>query len=142
MFKKLTVFTLIALAGIASTKTTTITLAAFKAVELQKRSGLLQPAPVLTSATTDGSRTLVKGVLKSRHAAYIIQFFSNTINRNPQITEGKYFLGQINVKAGKKSFKACLPCTNAGSFISATAARVDHHELTDTSKFSLNVEVQ
>lgn len=129
MFKKLLVLSALVSAGINAH------------AALHKGPNHEQKAPVLISATTNGSRTLVKGVLKSKQAAaYIIQFFSNPTNRNP-ITEGQNFLGQITLKKGEKCFSASLPCTNAGSFISATATRVEHHELTNTSMFSANVEV-
>lgn len=141
MFKKFSIFTLITLAGMASAQSSIITFGAYKTIATQKESKSILEAPVLINATTNGTRTLVKGKLNGSQAGtVIIQFFSNPINRNP-ITEGKFFLGQITLKKGKKSFRACLPCTNEGSFISATATRLDKKDLSDTSKFSLNVAV-
>lgn len=106
----------------------------------------LQNPPILTSAISDGSQTTVTGRMVSFcNTQLLIQFFSNPIDRGT-ITEGLNFLGEIRVttnRCGNAVFKATLPCSNSGTFISATATRINSSdEFTDTSEFSRNIVVR
>lgn len=107
----------------------------------------LQPAPVLISATKADGIITVTGrlVTLKRNATFIIQFFSNSINRNP-ITEGDFYLGELIVITncnGIASFVATLPPTqNNFPFISATATHIlEDSSVADTSPYSLNIPI-
>lgn len=107
----------------------------------------LQPAPIVSSATKADGIITVTGrlVTLKRNATFIIQFFSNSINRNP-ITEGDFYLGEITIVTdcnGIASFNAILPPTqNNFPFLSATATYIlEDSSLADTSPYSLNIPI-
>ena len=107
-----------------------------------------QNAPVLNSAVNNNGVITLSGSLSTfkRCATYIIQFFGNRTNRNPQITEGADFLGQVTVTTdnnGNAVFTTTLPPTqNTDGFMSATATLVlCDGSLSDTSMFSSNIVI-
>lgn len=127
-----------------------IDLNAKKGIQLKNGGNHQQAAPHLTSAKLKcknaNCETTVKGTLRSaRNTRFVVQFFSNPQNEG-SLTNGANFLGQILVKTdskGRASFEADLPCSNAGTFVSATATRVNKKgHLTDTSEFSRNIQVK
>ena len=98
----------------------------------------LQNFPVITTATSSGTATTIKGTLNSRpRKTFTIQFFSNPAGTD----EGKTYLGQVNMrtnKQGKASFNVLGPAVTAGDEITTTATNV---ATGDTSEFSDPVEV-
>lgn len=105
-----------------------------------------QKAPKLSSAALHGRKTEVKGSLSSeKNTHFAIQFFVNAEEHSSKSGEGLVFLGQVTVKTdkhGKASFKAKLPFADESSYITATATRLSHSELRDSSRFSNNVKVK
>lgn len=105
-----------------------------------------QRAPKLSSASAEEDKTVVKGSLKSvANTHFVIQFFINDESHSSDSGEGLVFLGQTTIKTdkhGKASFKATIPPTCKGSYISATATRLDNSKLTDTSEFSGTVKAR
>lgn len=93
----------------------------------------LQNYPVITSATSTGTATTVKGTLNSRpRKTFTVQFFSNPAGTD----EGKTYLGQVNVRTnrkGKASFNVLGPAVSEGEEITATATNLSTG---DTSEFS------
>ncbi len=82
----------------------------------------LQNKPGLTSATTSGSTTTIRGKLNSTpNTTFTVQLFSNRLGTD----EGKKFIGQKSVTTGadgKATFtKAINPAVPAGQTITATA---------------------
>jgi len=98
----------------------------------------LQNFPVITSATSSGTATTIKGTLDSKpRKSFTIQFFSNPAGTD----EGKTYLGQVPVKTnrqGKVSFNVLGPEVPAGNEITTTATNVSTG---DTSEFSDEVAV-
>lgn len=105
-----------------------------------------QSAPKLVEASVINGKTLVKGRLKSvKNTRFAIQFFTNNDSASlPCKEEGPIFLGQVIVHTdheGKARFKAVVPASVVGSRITATATRLAHGQLTDTSEFSEPIRV-
>lgn len=122
-----------------------------KGIELSTRHGgepnHLQASPKLLSAKTNGTQIQVTGSLDSLpHGDFLIQFFNNSRRGK---YEGKTLLGSIEVVTdsdGHDDFVAtlsslCIPINDC-RFITATATRINHNELTDTSEFSKVVHVK
>ena len=91
----------------------------------------LQNYPVMSSATSTGTATTIKGTLNSKpRKTFTIQFF-----QNPVLTDqGKTFLGQVSVttnRRGKASFSYLGPAVDTGQQVTATATGAD-----GTSEFS------
>ena len=116
-------------------------------LDLEHGANHLQTAPIVQSASFDTNKVIVKGLLKSvPKTKFVIQFFNNMHpDQGPDATNGNKLVGQITVKTdmcGHASFKATVLCSNAGTFISATATRLCGNRPTDTSEFSSSVEIQ
>ncbi len=97
----------------------------------------LQNFPVLTSATTAGSTTVVNGTLNSApNKNYVIEFFSNAVCHSSGFGEGQVFLDSLEVATnagGNVAFTITLsPTVASGSFVTATARDNDNN----TSEFS------
>ncbi len=98
----------------------------------------LQNYPVLTSAVSSGTSTVVTGTLNSTPSTpFVIEFFSNATVDGDGICEGAPFLGSVYVTttvSGDVSFSTTLPSiVPVGYKLSATARNLN---TTDTSEFS------
>src|SRR5215216_3556840 len=114
----------------------------------------LQNFPVLSSATSSGNQTTIKGKLKSApRKSFTIQFFSSPQKDPSGFGEGKEFLDNKTVttsRKGSRSFSVTFTLSRdlEGEFVTATATRLvpDPNDpetplLTDTSEFSAAKEV-
>jgi hypothetical protein len=86
----------------------------------------LQNYPVLNTAVSNGTNTVVRGTLNSiANATFNLQFFSNATCDSSGNGEGQTFLGSASVTTdtnGNASFNSPLPNAVApGQFITATA---------------------
>lgn len=102
-----------------------------------------QNFPVLNKALLQAGTLTLKGTLTSVPSNnFLIQFFNN-IKKDE---EGKTLIGQLTVSTnalGEVSFSASFPAVAAGTFITATATRINANEIsTDTSEFSRPIEVK
>jgi titin len=108
-------------------------------IELLHGANLDQPAPVLTSATSDGSSTTVTGTLTSTpNSTFTIELFANSVN-DPS-GSGEQFLGSVVVTTdadGNASFTVTFDTAYPGMFLTATATDSIHN----TSAFSAGIEV-
>jgi hypothetical protein len=109
-------------------------------IELLHGANHVQPAPVLTSATTDGTGTTVTGTLTSTpNATFTLEFFANDLN-DPS-GSGERFLGSVVVTTdadGHASFTLTLDAAvNPGWFLTATAT----DPANNSSGFSAGFEV-
>ena len=101
----------------------------------------LQNFPVLTSATTAGGTTTIKGKLRSTpRVTFIIQFFSSLQKDPSGFGEGMEFMGERRVTTDREGRGSFTFKTGAitGAFVTTTATRFDPTILlpTDTSEFS------
>jgi CSLREA domain-containing protein len=114
----------------------------------------LQNFPVLSSATSSGNQTTIKGKLRSAPSkSFTIQFFSSPLKDASGFGEGKEFIGKKDVRIsreGTRSFSVTFTLSRdlQGEFVTATATRLvpDPSDpttslLTDTSEFSAAKEV-
>jgi hypothetical protein len=111
-----------------------------RGIELLDGANLDQPAPVLTSASTDGSSTTVTGTLTSTpNSTFTLELFANSVN-DPS-GSGERFLGSVQVTTdanGNASFTVTLDsAVDPGMFLTATAT----DSARNTSSFSAAVEV-
>ncbi len=102
----------------------------------------MQPAPILTAATSSGGITLIQGTLASTtNTTYTIELFANTECDPSGFGEGERFLASITVAtdaSGNASFTLILGLpVDPGQFITATAT----DPVGNTSQFSNCVEV-
>jgi hypothetical protein len=109
-------------------------------IELLRGGNHDQQAPVLTSATTDGSSTTITGTLSSTpDSTFTIELFANSVN-DPS-GSGEVFLGSVQVTTdadGNASFTVTFAVAlDPGMFLTATATDSAHN----TSQFSAGVEV-
>jgi titin len=109
-------------------------------IELVNGGNHDQAAPVLTSATTDGTSTTVTGTLTSApNTTFTLEIFASSVN-DPS-GAGEQFLGSVVVTTaadGNASFTVTFAtAVDPGWFLSATATDPDHN----TSPFSAGVEV-
>ncbi len=85
----------------------------------------LQNFPVLTTATTDGTSTLIGGALNSTPSkTFLLEFFANPGRDALGYGEGQLPLGTTTVTtdaSGNATFSASLKGTTAGFYASATA---------------------
>jgi hypothetical protein len=103
----------------------------------------LQNFPVLTSAVTQGSSTVVTGTLNSLASrTFRLEFFSMAVGNPSGFGEGGTFLGSVNATtdaSGNASFTFIASTTvPGGQFISATATNLSTN---DTSEFAQNVKI-
>jgi hypothetical protein len=101
-----------------------------------------QPAPVLTSAVSSSTKTVIAGTLTaSAYTTYQVQFFANVTADPSGFGEGQTYLGTQDVTtngAGVASFQfSAKPAVAAGEFISATATSPQDN----TSGFAADVAV-
>jgi titin len=99
-----------------------------------------QQAPVLTSATTDGTSNTVTGTLSSTpNSTFTIELFANSVDDTSG--SGEVFLGSVQVTTdadGNASFTVTFAfAIDPGMFLTATATDSNHN----TSAFSAGVEV-
>ncbi|MFO0833928.1 MAG: hypothetical protein U0638_03080 [Phycisphaerales bacterium] len=104
----------------------------------------LQNFPVLTSATSNSSGTLVEGTLNSNaNKSFTIEFFANQTCDASGYGEGSVFLGSAGVTtnaSGNASFSSLLPVqAPAAWYVTATATQ---NASGSTSEFSACVAVQ
>jgi hypothetical protein len=109
-------------------------------IELLHGANHDQPAPVLTSATTDGTSTTVTGTLSSTpNTTFTLEIFANGVN-DPS-GSGERFLGSVQVTTdadGQASFTLTFAvAVDPGQFLTATATDAVHN----TSRFSAGVAV-
>jgi hypothetical protein len=109
-------------------------------IELVNGGNNDQVAPLLTSATTDGSSTTVTGTLSSTpNSTFTLELFANSVN-DPS-GSGEQFLGSVQVTTdadGNASFTATFAVAiEPGWFLTATAT----DPAFNTSAFSAGVEV-
>jgi hypothetical protein len=109
-------------------------------IELVRGGNHNQAAPVLTSATTDGTSTTVAGTLTSTpDTTFTLEFYANSVN-DPS-GSGERFLGSVQVTTdadGHASFTVMLDAaTDPGLFLTATATDAANN----TSPFSDLVEL-
>jgi hypothetical protein len=109
-------------------------------IELLHGANHDQAAPVLTSATTDGTSTTVTGTLTSTpNRTFTLEFFANSVN--DPAGSGERFLGSVQVTTdanGNASFTATFAfALDPGMFLTATATDFDDN----TSGFSAGVAV-
>jgi hypothetical protein len=86
----------------------------------------MQPAPVLTSATTDGVDSTVGGTLHSTpNVAFTFDFYGNSLCTSSGAGEGETFVGSTSATtdgSGDASFSTTLPADlSSGQFVTATA---------------------
>lgn len=98
---------------------------------------LLQNYPVLTSAVSSATSTIIRGTLNSvANSTFSIEFFSNTLGDPSGYGEGQQYIGSAPVTTDNSchaSFEITLPISvAAGSSITATAA----DQAGNTSEFS------
>jgi hypothetical protein len=108
-------------------------------IELLHGGNHNQAAPVLTSATADGTSTTVTGALTSTpNTTFTLEFFANSVN-DPS-GSGEQFLGSVVVTTdagGNASFTVTFATAVApGSFLTATATDAANN----TSQFSGGVQ--
>jgi titin len=109
-------------------------------IELLHGANHDQAAPVLTSATTDGTSTTVTGTLTSTpNRTFTLDFFANSVD-DPS-GSGERFLGSVQVTtdaSGNASFTVTLNIAiDPGMFLTATAT----DSADNTSRFSAGVAV-
>jgi titin len=109
-------------------------------IELLNGANHNQAAPVLTSATSDGTSTTVKGTLSGTpNTTFTVEIFANSIN-DPS-GSGEVFLGSFQVTTdadGNASFTFTFDSpVGLGQFLTATATDPAHN----TSAFSGGIEV-
>jgi hypothetical protein len=109
-------------------------------IELVNGGNHDQAAPVLTSATTDGSSTTVSGTLSSTpNSTFTLELFANRVN-DPS-GSGEQFLGSVQVTTdadGNASFTVTFAVAiPPGMFLTATATDAANN----SSPFSAGVEV-
>lgn len=90
--------------------------------------------PVLTRATTDGSTTVVEGLLDTSAGGLQIDFYASEARDPSGYGEGATFLQSQNLSAGPFSFT--LPPLPVGTWITATT-----NSAGNTSEFSLAIVV-
>lgn len=119
-------------------------------IKLLNNGNHLQPFPTITKAQIwkSFSQIRIQGTAPATPAAsfFRIEFFVNTLNRNP-ITEGQTYIGAISSIASGASFDVVLggitPPLVAGQWVSATATNLNNSGGPgDTSEFSLNQEIE
>lgn len=103
---------------------------------------LLQNFPVLTSAVTDGSNTIVSGTLNSiPNHTFEVELFVNNSADPSGFGEGQVYLGVVSVTTDSMcngSFNAIFPvATVAGNLVTATAT----DNAGNTSEFSETLAV-
>lgn len=96
-----------------------------------------QPAPVLTSAISDGVSLTIQGTLTGlRNTTFEVDLFANTACDPSGFGEGEQFLGTIEVTTdenGQGDFTATLDVTvDAGQYVTATTTNPGNN----TSQFS------
>jgi hypothetical protein len=111
-------------------------------IELRAGGNKMQPAPVLTSATSSGGITAIQGTLTSTpNTTFVIELFANTECDPSGFGEGERFLASLPVTTdatGTASFAVILAIpVDLGQFITATAT----DPVGNTSQFSNCVEV-
>jgi hypothetical protein len=111
-------------------------------IELANRGNNSQPAPVLTSAASDGSSTTIEGTLTAAPGTlFTLEFFGNTVCNPTGFGEGETFLGTQTVTtdaSGTSQFTVTLNVgLDMGQFVAATATDPN----ANTSQFSRCVPV-
>ena len=111
-------------------------------IELVNGGNHLQPAPVLTGATTENGVTTVTGTLTAAaNTTFTIELFTNTVCNPSGYGEGEHFLASITVTTdadGTANFTLTLAFpVPPGQFLTATAT----DPANDTSAFSNCLEV-
>jgi hypothetical protein len=114
----------------------------FLGIELRNNGNLGQAAPVLTSATSDGTSTTVAGTLTGApDTAFSVEFFANPVCDPSGFGQGEYFLGAALVTTdatGQASFTVTLSVgVDPSQFVTATAT----DPTGNTSEFSNCVAV-
>jgi hypothetical protein len=104
----------------------------------------LQTYPVLTSVTTFGSQTTIRGTLNSnRFFSFNIQFFSSPAADPSGFGEGKTYVGQTNVDLNAEGNASFTFTTNTpisgGHVVTATATDT---VFSNTSEFSEKLTVE
>jgi titin len=111
-----------------------------RGIELLSGANNNQAAPVLTSATTDGTTTTVEGTLTSTpNTTFTLEIFANSVNNSSG--SGERFLGSEVVTTdgdGNASFTGAFDTVvDPGQFLTATATDPGDN----TSPFSAGAEV-
>ena len=111
-------------------------------VELVNGGNHLQPAPVLTGATTENGVTTVTGTLTAAaNTTFTIELFTNTVCNPSGYGEGEHFLASITVTTdadGTANFTLALAFSvPPGQFLTSTAT----DPANNTSAFSNCLEV-
>ncbi len=101
----------------------------------------LQNFPGISSASTEGTTTTIKGTLRSSpRKTFIIQLFSSSQKDLSGFGEGQEFMGERRVKTDRDGRGSFTFKTGAitGAFVTATATKLDPTTLLpkDTSEFS------
>jgi titin len=112
-------------------------------IELVNNGNHNQAFPVITSASYDGTNTVIGGSLhSSANGSFMVELFANTVCNPSGFGEGQTDLGSVLVMtdgSGNGSFTAMLPSADTtGQFIAATAT---NSSTNDTSQFSACVVV-
>lgn len=104
--------------------------------DVDEGGNLLQNFPVITSVTTDGTRSTINGTLNSApNQQFEIELFANDAASPSGFGQGQIFLGVISVAtdtACNGNFSVSIPQGLSGKFITATATDFSGN----TSKFS------
>jgi hypothetical protein len=104
-------------------------------------ANLLQNYPVLSSAVSSASNTVVTGTLNSTPSTtFHVEIFANSAKDPTGYGQGQRFLGSLSVTTdtqGNVSFQATLPSVPVGQFLSATATDPGNN----TSEFSQDLVV-
>lgn len=117
-------------------------------IELQNNSNNNQIPPIISMATLNSSNILeidVTAPAVPAASSFRLDFFINTVDRNP-ITEGARYIGSItSVPSGQsvtQTFNVVSPAVALGNFVSATATNLNNvGQPGDTSEYSLNTQV-
>jgi CSLREA domain-containing protein len=118
-----------------------------KAKDRDTGANNLQNYPVLSSASTKGTTTTIKGTLKSSpRKTFIIQLFVSPQKDSSGFGEGEEFMGEKRVTTNRDGRGSFTFETGdiTGKFVTATATRLDPTTLlpTDTSEFSAAKKVK
>jgi parallel beta-helix repeat protein len=104
---------------------------------------LLQNYPLITSATSLGNITAIKGSLKSKsQEIYVVEFFSSVDKDASGYGEGQTPIGSIQVVTdllGGASFSTAFPVDTVGKQITATATEAGTHNTSEFSQAVLSV---
>jgi titin len=111
-------------------------------IELINNGNNNQAAPMLTAAISDGTNTVIQGVLQSTpNTTFTVQLFADASADPSGLAEGQQLLGTVTVTtdaSGFAAFTVTVPeAVPAGQVITATATDADNN----TSEFSVPVTV-